>query len=221
MKTKSENRRTVAQLLAIRPHGLLNTLRHIKSMNKPMHLYVYCRSTAIAKRFLADAEREGFVFGDGKLATGGFGMAGGMMVLGGLVAGPALIVMGLLTSAKSQEKLEYALANKAQADEVVESLSAAAYQCSAIRRRSYMFYNLLAHLDSYFLEQVWKMQDIVATEGVDYRAYKPESKKCIAAAASTACTIKAVLDTPILTQEGELTEASEKIVEEIGEKIYK
>ena len=50
--------------------GLLNTLRHIKSMNKPMHLYVYCRSTAIAKRFLADAEREGFVFGDGKLPTG-------------------------------------------------------------------------------------------------------------------------------------------------------
>ena len=69
MKTKSENRRTVAQLLAIRPHGLLNTLRHIKSMNQPMHLYVYCRSRAIAKRFLADAEREGFVFGDGKLPT--------------------------------------------------------------------------------------------------------------------------------------------------------
>ena len=69
MKTKSENRRRVAQLLAIRPHGLLNTLWHIKSMNQPMHLYVYCRSTAIAKRFLADAEREGFVFGDGKLPT--------------------------------------------------------------------------------------------------------------------------------------------------------
>ena len=69
MKTKAENRRTVAQLLAIRPYELLNTLRHIKSMNQPMHLYVYCRSTAIAKRFLADAEREGFIFGDGKLPT--------------------------------------------------------------------------------------------------------------------------------------------------------
>ena len=160
-------------------------------------------------------------FGGGSLASGGLGMAGGMMVLGGLVAGPALMVMGLITGLKSQEKLENALANKAQADEVVESLSAAASQCSAIRRRSYMFYNLLAHLDSYFLEQVWKMQDIVATEGTDYRAYRPESKKCIATAASTACTIKAVLDTPILTQEGELTEASEKMVEEIGGKIYR
>ena len=67
MKTKAENKRTVAQLLAIRPHGFINVLRQIKSGNQPMHLYVYCRSTAIAKRFLADAEREGFVFGDGKL----------------------------------------------------------------------------------------------------------------------------------------------------------
>ena len=148
-------------------------------------------------------------------------MAGGMMVLGGLVAGPALMVMGMITGAKSQEKLENALANKAQADELVESLNAASYQCSAIRRRTYMFYNLLAHMDSYFLPQIWKMQDIVATEGTDYRAYKPESKKCIAAAASTACTIKAILDTPILTQEGELTEASGKMIEEIGAKVYK
>lgn len=84
-----------------------------------------------------------------------------------------------------------------------------------------MFYNLLAHMDSFFLPQVWEMQDIVEKEGTDYRAYKPESKKCIAQAASTACTIKAILDTPILTEEGELTEASEKMVEEIGGKIYK
>ena len=45
--------------------------------------------------------------------------------------------------------------------------------------------------------------------------------KAIAAAASTACTIKAVLDTPILTVEGELTESSGKLSEEIGALIYK
>ena len=160
-------------------------------------------------------------FGGGSLATGGLGMAGGMAVLGGLVAGPALMVMGMITEAKSHEKLEKALSNKAQADEIVESLQAASVQCSAIRRRTYMFFNLLTHLDSLFLPQIWKMQDIIEEEGVDYRAYKPESKKMIAAAASTACTIKAVLDTPILTAEGELTEASEKVTKEIGERIYK
>ncbi len=160
-------------------------------------------------------------FGGGSLASGGLGMAGGMYVLGGLVAGPALMVMGMITEAKSKAKLEKALSNKAQADEIVESLNAASVQCSAIRRRTYMFYNLLAHLDALFLPQIWNMQDIVENEGVDYRAYTLESKKAIAAAASTACTIKAVLDTPILTTEGELTEASEKVTKEIGERIYK
>ncbi len=160
-------------------------------------------------------------FGGGSLAAGGLGMAGGMVVLGGLVAGPALMVMGLITGAKSQEKLENALANKAQADEIVESLHAAAAQCIAIRRRTYMFYQLLAHLDSYFLPQIWTMEDIIQNEGTDYKAYTPESKKAIAAAASTACTIKSILDTPILTESGELTEASEKITNEISALIYK
>ncbi len=160
-------------------------------------------------------------FGGGSLAAGGLGMAGGIVVLGGLVAGPALMVMGMITGAKSQEKLENALANKAQADEIVESLQAAAAQCIAIRRRTYMFYQLLAHLDSYFLPQVWNMEDIVKSEGTDYRSYKSESKKAVAAAASTACTIKSILDTPILTESGELTEASEKITNEISNAIYK
>lgn len=160
-------------------------------------------------------------FGGGSLAAGGLGVVGGMAVLGGLVAGPALMVMGMITRAKSQEKLENALSNKAQADEIVESLNAASAQCSAIRRRTYMFYNLLAHLDSYFLPQIWKMQDIIENEGTDYRSYKPDSKKAIATVASTACTIKAVLDTPILTVEGELTESSGKLSEEIGALIYK
>ncbi len=110
-------------------------------------------------------------FGGGSIAAGGLGMAGGMAVLGGLVAGPALMVMGMITGAKSQEKLENALANKAQADKIVESLKAASTQCTAIRRRTYMFYQLLAHLDSLFLPQVWKMQDIISSEGTDYRTY--------------------------------------------------
>ena len=84
-----------------------------------------------------------------------------------------------------------------------------------------MFYNLLATLDAMFLPQVWKMQDIVRDEGTDYRAYKPESKRAIAAVAATACSIKAVLDTAILTEEGKLTEASAKVTKEIGERIYK
>lgn len=79
---------------------------------------------------------------------------------------------------------------------------------------------LTQHLDTLFLPQIWKMQDIVENEGVDYRTYTLDSKKTIAAAVSTACTIKAVLDTPILTTEGELTEASANVTKQIGEKYH-
>ena len=159
-------------------------------------------------------------FGGGSLASGGLGMAGGTMVLGGLVFGPALMVMGLIAGTKAGEKLEKALENKAQADEITEALNTASFQCSSIRRRTYMFYNLLAHLDTYFLPQIWKMEDIVAGEGTDYRTYKLDSKKAIAAAASTACSIKAVLDTPILKEDGSLTEKSGEVQKKIAELIY-
>ena len=41
-------------------------------------------------------------FGGGSLAAGGLGMAGGTVVLGGLVAGPALLVMGLVAGKAAQ-----------------------------------------------------------------------------------------------------------------------
>lgn len=159
-------------------------------------------------------------FGGGAVSAGGMGIAGGAAILGGLIAGPALLVMGLITGSKMDEKLDKALANKAQSEEIVEAFDTASFQCSAIRRRTYMFYNLLSHLDAYFLPLVWKMEDIVNKEGVDYSMFSEDSKKTVMEAAASACSIKAIIDTPILTQDGILTEASEKITQEIGRLIY-
>lgn len=63
------------------------------------------------------------------------------------------------------------------------------------------------------------MEDIVANEGEDYQAYKPESKKAIAACASAVSSIKAVLDTTLLTEEGDLTEESETVALQIEGKF--
>ena len=158
-------------------------------------------------------------FGGGSIASGGLGMVGGLYVLGGLVAGPALMVMGMITEAQSKETLEKALSNKAQADEIVESLDAASVQCSAIRRRTYMFYNLLSRLDARFLPLIYKMEDIIRDEGDDFRFYSEESKKIIASCASIAVTIKAVLDTPLLTDDGLLTGESETTISFVQNKL--
>ena len=149
-------------------------------------------------------------FGGGSLATGGLGMAGGTAVLGGLVAGPALMVMGLLAGNAARKNLDKAYTNRAEAIQIASQLNVAGLQCETIRRRTYMFYNLLARLDTYFLPLIYKMEDIVASEGEDYRSYSAESRKVIASCASVAVSVKSVLDTPLLTDDGLLTEESEQ-----------
>ena len=172
-------------------------------------LAVASTGTAIASLSGAAATNATLAFfGGGSLAAGGLGMAGGTAVLGGLVAGPALMVLGFVAGAAAKKNLEKAYTNRAEAIQMAEEMSAASEQCEAIRRRTYMFYNLLARLDAYFLPLIYKMEDIFKTEGDDYRAYSTDSKKVIASCASIAVTIKAVLDTALLTDDGLLTEES-------------
>ena len=95
------------------------------------------------------------------MAAGGLGMAGGAAVLGGLVAGPALLVMGVIIGAKGGKNLEEAKTQSAEASKYCEQMMAGADQCVAIRRRSYMFHALLARLDAKFLPSILEMENII------------------------------------------------------------
>ena len=173
-------------------------------------LAVASTGTAIASLSGAAATNATLAFfGGGALTAGGLGMAGGTIVLGSLVAGPALMVMGFITGHVAKKDLENAYTNQAEALQTASQLDTASLQCETIRRRTYMFYNLLARLDSYFLPMIYKMEDIFEVEGDDYRQYSADSKKVVASCASIAVSIKSVLDTPILTDDGLLTDASE------------
>ena len=73
--------------------------------------------------------------GGGALGTGvgSFGMAGGMLALGGIVLGPALAIGGFMMASKAEEALSQAYAYNAKVDEAVAKMEVVATVLKAIR----------------------------------------------------------------------------------------
>ncbi len=150
-------------------------------------------------------------FGGGSLATGGLGVVGGTAILGVIASAPALLIIGFIAGAKANEKLDTAYTNDAKANEISKELDLASLKCESIRRKTYTMYNLLSKLDSYFLPLIYRLEEIVNTEGLDYSKYSEDSKKAVASATSIAITIKTILDKSILDSNGDLSEESENL----------
>ena len=153
-------------------------------------------------------------------------MGGGLLAigagLGSIVAGSAAFGLGnivMLAKAKSQKNKAYT--NLAEAKRVAEELNNAGLVCDGIRRRSNMFYNLLVRLDSLFTPLVIQTASAIQEHKGNYQCFSLSQKHTVAATFALAGTIKAVLDTPILSKNGELTEESERLIPQVKEQIKK
>lgn len=124
-------------------------------------------------------------------------------------------------SAKATKNLEVANANWAKAKEFEEEMKTAIALCNGIRRRSAMFNRFLIRLQTIFDPLVYKISEIIEERGTDFRDFSDEEKKVVASALSLAGAIKAVLDTPILDEAGNLTEESGVVIEDTQKKIDK
>lgn len=154
------------------------------------------------------------------------GIGGGLLALGAglgsIVAGSAAFGLGnivMLAKAKSQKDKAYA--NLAEAKRAAEELNNAGLVCDGIRRRSNMFYNLLVRLDSLFTPLVIQTASAIQEHKGNYQCFSLSQKHTVAATFALAGTIKAVLDTPILSKNGELTEESEHLIPQVKEQIKK
>jgi hypothetical protein len=153
--------------------------------------------------------------GGGSLAAGGLGIAGGTAVLGGLVAGPALAVMGFIVGAKASANKEKAYSNLEQAKEFREEMKTVKSVCKGIRMRANMFERLLLKLNALFMPLTYSLDQIIIKSGTDYSMFTPEEKSTVAACFSLAGVIKAVLDTPILSEDGSLTPESMEVADSV------
>lgn len=152
------------------------------------------------------------------------GIGGGLLALGAglgsIVAGSAAFGLGnivMLAKAKSQKDKAYA--NLAEAKRAAEELNNAGLVCDGIRRRSNMFYNLLVRLDFLFTPLVIQTASAIQEHKGNYQSFSLSQKHTVAATFALAGTIKAVLDTPILSKNGELTEESEHLIPQVKEQI--
>ena len=146
--------------------------------------------------------------GGGTIAAGGLGVAGGMAVLGGMVAAPALLVIGLVSDSKASAKLDTAKANLAEAKTIAEGLKNMEIMAYALSRRAQMFNRLLMKLDSYLAPLVYEMENIIASKGEDFSKFDENEQEMIAKAVSMVKSVKTVLDTPIIDDNGGVTEES-------------
>ena len=153
--------------------------------------------------------------GGGSLAAGGGGMALGSTILGGAVAGPAIAILGVVINASANKNLDNAYSNKYKAEEAVEGLAVVYTLCNGIAKRSDMFTSLISKLDEILVELTTQLEEIVNTRGTDFSCYDEKERGIVAMSMSVAAAIKKVLDTPILTESGELTSESETVHTEI------
>lgn len=148
--------------------------------------------------------------GGGAIAAGGGGMALGTMVLGGIVAGPALLVAGGIFSSKAKEKLHKAYSNLAKAEKIESDIDNGVIELEHIKATANQVTNLLKKIRRYSNIANTELIRITMSK-TDWNVFTQEEKNSVAAAVKQAQLLKKIIDTPLLTENGVLTNEVKQI----------
>lgn len=146
-----------------------------------------------------------------------------------IVAPPAIFISGIAASMKADENLEKAREALAEAKVASEKMKISRMLCEAITERTNMFYELLIMLETVLENFTGKMEELLIdlkldgcnTVKVDEEDLTDEEAGMVAAAGSLAHSIKQIIDTPILTEKGELSSESLTVYNEAKNKLEK
>ena len=144
--------------------------------------------------------------GGGSLAAGGMGMAGGTAVLGGIVAAPVLLVGGLWLASKAEEAKENARSNLTKANAAAKAMRNAESAAQDIGRMADEMRRVLQKLCGHLDKDIPILQHIVQGND-DYRTYDARDKAVVARATAVAVTLKNIAETPLLEEDGAVTDA--------------
>lgn len=142
--------------------------------------------------------------GGGTLASGGMGVAGGMMALGALTAGPALLVAGWYMGSKAESKLNNAQSNLAEAKKFRSDCRAAVALTDGIANVANTANGILSELRKHSRRNMVKLCNVIDEQGINYAEYNDDAKMIVMKNVKIIQVIKAFLDTPILDEQGNL-----------------
>ncbi|MUU67545.1 glycine zipper family protein [Helicobacter pylori] len=148
--------------------------------------------------------------GGGALSVGGFGMVGGMAVLGGLFAGPALAILGAFSASKMEEKLENAKAYYSQVEEAAKEADVVIDNLQAVRKMADLFTRQITKFDALFFSL---SQDAIATmkkHHYDTSFYNQKEKDQLCVTVSTLSSLSAFLKVSIMDKHQKLNEKAQK-----------
>lgn len=143
-------------------------------------------------------------FGGGALAAGGFGMAGGMVVLGGIVAGPVLAVGGVVLAAKARTNLARASANKSKARQAAAQMHTARALVEGIEAVATDFQELIGAVSDRFGPVLDELEAVIAAAGTHYADFDEAQRRTVHVSVVMAQVLKVLLETPILKPDGGL-----------------
>ncbi len=157
--------------------------------------------------------------GGGTLAAGGAGVAGGLMVLGGLVAGPALAVFGLVVGNKAEQALSDAKSNRQMAQTNYDEAILACEKLKAVEEIVNMANRVFSNVTKNLRRSNKELKNIIDVSGTNFENFKDDEKKIVFKSVKYAQLLKAMIDTPILDENGNLVLSTEKKIQELESQI--
>nr|WP_231202415.1 sortase [Helicobacter pylori] len=154
-------------------------------------------------------------FTTGAMLGGGLTMGGlaGMAVFGGLVAGPALAILGAMSADEMKEKLEKAKAYYSQVEKAVKKADAIIDQFQSIEKMAKLFTRQITKCDALLF---LLSQDAIATmkkHNYNHSLYSQEERDQLCVTVSTLMTLIAFLEVPIIDKDQKLQEKVQRALE--------
>ncbi len=150
-------------------------------------------------------------FTTGTILGGGLAASGlaGMAVLGGLVAGPALAILGAISADEMEKKRDDAKAYLSQVEATVKKADAMIDNLQAVRKMADLFTNQITKIDALFFSL---SQDAIATmkkHHYDTSRYNQKEKDQLCVTVSTLSTLSTFLKAPIMDEHQKLNKKAQ------------